>query len=313
MSFIETLCLVLAALYALTCVLLCLGVAVIWHAGLRRRWLSAGELLALRLLPSLGAAFLTITVTLPAFLVHEPHRQTEPVGYLLVLLALCALVAVGSGVLRGCRAWAATRTLLRRCGPGDRRQVGAGRTVHIVEFPEPLAAVVGGWRPRILAADRVRAALSDEEFEQVIAHEAAHVAAHDNVKLLLQTISPDALAWLPAGTALTQRWRAAAELEADARAGGFDRAKRLALASALIKVARLSSATERRPLALLMPVAVDDIQGRVRGLLAPLPMPPRRFAVKTLIACSLILAIITVPLHGIVHEFIESLVGLGTR
>ena len=37
MSFTETLCLVLAAVYALSSVLLSIGVALSWHLGLERR------------------------------------------------------------------------------------------------------------------------------------------------------------------------------------------------------------------------------------------------------------------------------------
>ena len=216
-------------------------------------------------------------------------------------------------MLRGWRAWGATRALLRRLSPVDRSYVAARGPVDIVEVSAPVAAVVGVWRPRILAADCVRAACSDEEFRQVIAHEAAHVAAHDNVKLLLQIISPDALRWMPAGAALTERWRAAAELEADARASGCDPRKRVALASALLKVARLSSGTERRSLALSMPVAVDDVAGRVRELLAPVPMPHRPLPMRALVACALMIAVVGVPLHRSVHESIESLVAFGTR
>jgi beta-lactamase regulating signal transducer with metallopeptidase domain len=170
---------------------------------------------------------------------------------------------------------------------------------------------VGLWRPRIFAADCVRAACSDEEFRQVIAHEAAHVSAHDNVKLLLQIISPDALTWMPAGRALTERWRAAAEREADARASGCDPRKRVALASALLKVARLSSGTLHPSLALSMPVAVDDVEGRVRELLAPRRMPHRPPAMKALVACALLIVVAGVPLYGSVHESIESLVAYG--
>jgi hypothetical protein len=312
MSFTETLCLVLAAVYALTCVLLSIGVAASWHAGLERGRSMPGELLTLRLLPSVGAAFLTLTVALPAFWMHEPHHERESVGPLIVLLALLALCAAGHGMLRGLRAWTATRALLRRCGPLDRCHARAGRSVNMVDVPEPLAAVVGAWRPRILAAHCVRAACSDEEFRQVVAHEAAHVSAHDNVKLLLQIISPDALMWMPAGTALTERWRAAAELDADARASGRDPRKRVALASALLKVARMSSATERRSLALSMPVVVDDVEGRVRELLAPLPMPHGRLPMRIIMAAFLMIAIIGVPLYGSVHRSIESLVAFGT-
>jgi len=310
MSFAETLCLVLAAVYTLTCVALSIGVALSWHVGLERRRSRPDELLALRLLPTVGAAFLTLTVALPAFLIHEAHHEAERAGLLLVVLALSALGAAAHGMLRGWRAWAATRALLQRCGSADRCDERAG--VDIVRVSEPLAAVVGLWRPRILAAECVSVACSDEEFRQIIAHEAAHVWAHDNVKLLLQIVSPDVLTWMAAGKALTERWRAATELEADVRASGCDPRKRVALASALLKVARLSSYTERRPLALIMPVAVDDVEGRVRELLAPRPVSHRPLPMKALVACALMIVGLSVPLYRSVHEFIESLVAFGT-
>jgi hypothetical protein len=65
-------------------------------------------------------------------LIHEPHHEAEAVGPLLVVLALFALGAAGHGMWRGWRAWAATRVLLRRCGPADRQDVSAGRSVDIV-------------------------------------------------------------------------------------------------------------------------------------------------------------------------------------
>jgi Zn-dependent protease with chaperone function len=311
MNFTETLCLVIAGVYALTCILLSVGVAVSWHGGLERSRSSSFALLALRLLPAVGAAFLTLMVALPAFLIHEPDHESEAVGPVLVVLALGALAAAGHGMLRGWRAFAATRALVRRCGPADRRLPGAGSPVAIVGVREPLAAVVGAWRPRIFAAECVRAACSAEEFRLVVAHEAAHIAAHDNMKLLLQIITPDVLAWMPAGTALTTRWRAAAELEADARASGSDPHERVALAAALLKVARLSSDTERRPLALSMPVAVDDVAGRVRELLAPPRTGPRLLSGRTMATWALIIALGCIPLYGVVQEFIEALVRFG--
>jgi hypothetical protein len=132
------------------------------------------------------------------------------------------------------------------------------------------------------------------------------------VKLWLQIISPDALAWMPAGRALTAHWRASTEFLADARASGRDPGKRVALAAALLKVARLSSGTRHHSLALSMPVAFDDIAGRVRELLAPVPMPPRPLPMGALVACALMLAVVGVRLHASVHESIESLVAFGT-
>ena len=307
MSFTETLLLVLAGVYGLVSLLLSTAVAGGWHAGLERRAATPGELLALRLLPSAGALLLTLAVVLPAFCRFEPRRETEQAGPLLMALALLALLAAGHGLVRGWRAWSATRALLASCGQANRRVVGG---VDIIDVAEPLVAAVGGWRPRVLAAHCVRAACDDEEFQQVIAHEAAHVAAHDNLKLLLLSVAPDPLAWLPAGRSMTERWRAAAELEADARASGHDPRKRAALASALIKVARLSSAAAHRSAALSMPVVFDDVQGRVRELLAPFS-PRKHLDVRVLLAAALMIAAAAAPLHGLIQEFIESLVAVG--
>ncbi|HTV95849.1 MAG TPA: M56 family metallopeptidase [Steroidobacteraceae bacterium] len=310
MSYTVTLSLVLAALYGLASLLLSLLVAGGWRAGLARRRSTSPELLALRLLPSAGAAFVTLGIVLPAFLSREPHGEAERAGPLLVALALLALGAVAHGTVRGWRAWAATRALLRGCGPAHRLSVLPGGTVDLVDVAEPLAAVVGAWRPRVLAARCLRAACSDEEFREIIAHEAAHLAAHDNWKLLLVLMTPDALAWTPTDAALAQRWRAAAELEADARASGSDPSKRVALAAALIKAARLSSSAPRSG-ALAMQVVVDDVQGRVRRLLAPAPAAARRFPLKALIGCALMIAVLAVPLYGRVQELVESLVAWG--
>jgi len=311
-SFAATLCLALLAVYALTNLLLSIVVAITWRGGLDRARPTSGELLALRLLPAGGAALLTVTVALPAFLIHEPAHNPEAVGPLLVALAMIAVLTVGDAIRRGWRACAAARALCWTRGPTDRRFVTAGQTVDVVDVAEPIVAVVGGRRPRIVASQRVVAACSPEEFDRVIAHEAAHVWARDNLKLLLLVVSPDVLAWLPSGAALAARWRAAAELEADARATGTDRHGRVALASALIKVARLATTADRPLPSLSMPIAVDDVAGRVRELLSPAPTLPRTIRIWPLMmVCAVMICVMGVPLYGRVHQFIEALVGFG--
>jgi hypothetical protein len=310
-SFPVTLCLVLVAVYGLGTLLLSILVAVGCRGGLDRAASTSNDLLAVRLVPVAGAALLALTVVLPAFLIYEPAHELEEVGPLLVALVLLALATVGAGVVRGWRAWLAARALLRHCGPADRWPVAAGPKVELVDIPEPIVAVVGGWRPRIIAARRVLGACSPEEFREVIAHEAAHLSTRDNLKLLLLIVSPDVLAWLPSGTTLAERWRAAAELEADERATGPDPGRRLALASALLKVARLSTRADSPPPALSMPVACDDVAGRVRQLLAPWRRPARSNAIRILLASTSLLPLLAVPLYGLVHRFIEVLVAFG--
>jgi len=248
---------------------------------------------------------------LPAFLVSEPARALEQGGPLLMMSALFGLLTVGLGVRRAARAWMAARALMRRCRPAASRSVIAGQRVAIVDAPEPFVAVIGALRPRIVASERVLRACSNEELGQVIAHEVAHVAAGDNLKLLLLIFAPDPLVWLPAGAALEARWRLSAEREADERATGADRHKRLALASALIKVARLSSAAASPLPALSLPIAANDVESRVRGLLAPSARNHPMVRWWALAVGSLLVPLLSIPLYGLVHQFIEILVAFG--
>jgi beta-lactamase regulating signal transducer with metallopeptidase domain len=182
-----------------------------------------------------------------------------------------------------------------------------------VDVAEPLAAVVGAWHPRIVTAESVKSACSHDEFQQVIAHEAAHIQAWDNLKLLLLVATPDALAWTPLDTALTNRWRAAAEREADQRATGDDPRKRVALASALIKVARLLNTSNRGRRGLSMPAVIDDVPSRVRHLLEPPTQPFPATILHVLASCAVVIPVAALPLYALVHEVIELLVGFGLQ
>jgi Zn-dependent protease with chaperone function len=311
MSYAATLGLVLLAVYGLASVLLSLLVAVSWRARLESKPSSSRTLLGLRLLPGAGSSFLAVFLVLPAFLIREPDIAAEPVGALLMLSATLSAISIGCGALRVWRAWTTAGALLHGCGRPVQTAVIAGRQVEVIDVPDGIVAVVGVLRPRIVVAAGVLAACSPAEIREIIGHEWAHISAKDNLKLLLLMASPDALAWLPAGRAMTARWRAAVEFEADARATGADPRKRVALASALVKVARLS--LPRRPLVgISMPIAVDDVSGRVRRLLAPLQTPDRSWRAKALAACTILMAVVAVPLYGTVQELVETLVAFGT-
>jgi Zn-dependent protease with chaperone function len=226
---------VLLASFGLAALLLAGLVAIAWHAGLNRARTASADLLALRLLPVAGALLFAVTVVLPAFLSCEPHRDREAAGPLLVIMAAFAVLTLGHGIWRGWRAWAATRSLLQECGHAKRWVVENGHSVRVVDVAEPIIGVIGGWRPRVVAAECIVFACSRDEFRQVVAHEAAHVSARDNLKLLLLLACPDALAWTALGAALCERWRTEAEFAADQCDTGHDQHKRDVLASALIK------------------------------------------------------------------------------
>jgi hypothetical protein len=305
------LCLVLLGMYGLTTLVLSGLVALAWNAGLKQRVASSTDVLTLRLLPAGGGLLIVLTVVLPAFLSQEPHRQREAAGPSLVILAALSLLTLGLGIWRACHACTTARSLLRNCGPPRRWVAANGHEVRVVDVREPFVAVIGVWRPQIVAAECVISAWSEEEFRQVIAHEGAHVSSRDNLKQLLLIASPDVLGWTRVGADLTRRWRAAAELEADQRATENDPRKRIALAAALIRVARALGAVERVRPVLSMPVASDDVEARVRQLVAaPHPFPPGATSAKTVVSCALLMPVAALPIYPWVHELIEALVRL---
>jgi Zn-dependent protease with chaperone function len=301
--------LVLLATLALVGLILSCLLALAWRAGLGRLSATALDLLGLRLLPAAGALLIALTVVLPAFLRFEPRQEHEAAGPLVIVLAALAIAGLLAGTWRGWRACRAARRLLDSCRLGA--DSAGGNTLHVVEAAEPLVAVIGAWRPRIVATESVRAACNAEEFRAVLAHEAAHLTARDNMKLLMLLAAPDALALTPLAAALTERWRAAAECEADQRATRGDSERRLALASALIKVARLMKNRSVPHPALGMPVATDDVPARVRALLGPPASRVRARILAALAGGALLIPFLALPRYALLHELIERLVGLG--
>jgi beta-lactamase regulating signal transducer with metallopeptidase domain len=273
--------------------------------------MTANDLLALRLAPAAGALFLALTVVLPAFLLYEPLHEVEDTGPLLTLLVLLAAVTATDAARRARAALAAARRLFERCGLGRGHPAAAG--FDVVEVPEPIVAVVGTWRPRILVSRRVVEQCDAAELCAVIAHETAHVRTRDNVKLLLLVACPDVLAGLPVGRELLRRWRAAAEVEADDHATGDDPRRRVALAAALVRVARLAAAAGHSPPAFGLSVAADDVEDRVRRLLAPVLVPTHASmrVAHILIGAAVMLAVSAVPAQGWIYAGIERLVAFG--
>jgi hypothetical protein len=296
--------------YAAAGILLSSLISLGWRAGLGHALSRSDNLLLLRLLPGAGAALLVFTVVMPAFLVYEPSRESEGAGPLLWALAAFSLIALGDGIRRGWHAWKSARKLMQSFAVVAEHWTEGGHCVEIVDSTEPIVAVVGGWRPRIFAAERVLAICSEAEFQQVIAHEVAHLSARDNLKCLLLVACPDPLAWLPVGAALLRRWQTAVEFEADQRATGSDPYRRVALASALIKVARLAIGAHGTRTVLSVAIAADDVPGRVRQLLAS-AQTRTRSAIRGMAILGLLVPLAALPLHARVHHLIEVLVAFG--
>lgn len=309
--------LILAALLALAAV--AVAAAAGWlAAGLVSRWLlrapsiSAPTRAALaaqaRLLP-----LALIAVLVPAQIAGFARFEAggpESAGPLLLALALCGLVLLGDALRSGIRAWRQTDAVVRAWQPSAQPFALPGwpHRAWRIAPRYPVVAVVGVSRPELFVAAQVAEHCTPPELAAIVAHEAAHVAARDNLLRLLFHLTPGAGLAAAIARPLEQTWMAAAEEAADARAraatSGLD------LASALTKVARLAVSRECDGLPASTLIGGHDLQSRVRHLLEP-PAPAGRAAVRWAPAALLGLAAAVVhatPALAGLHEVFELLV-----
>ncbi|HWW93824.1 MAG TPA: M48 family metalloprotease [Vicinamibacteria bacterium] len=247
---------------------------------------QARSLFALRLLPAAAGLVFAAGFYAPAYLLLEPRDAGETVSPGLALLVVAAAGLVITGLRRGLRSWVDGRRLaagwLRGARPLD--LVGLALPAYRIAHRFPVVAVVGMWRPRLFVAESVLAGLTSEELEAVLAHEEGHLLARDNLRGFLLRCCPDLLALLPIGNRLFRAWTEAAEAAADEHAARAGSSRALALAGALVKVARMAPPGQR---ASLPASAFHDgaaIALRVKRLLdrteskegaTPPPRPPR--------------------------------------
>jgi len=253
---------------------------------------------------------------IPAFVLHEPAEPAERVGPLLLLAAVAGAALLAGGAWRALRDAHATRSLCRRWLGSARPLRLTGVTLpaplpaHAFESSFPVASVVGPWRPRLFVSRRVIEGCAPEELAAILAHEQAHVVARDNLKRALLSAAPDPLAWTPLGRRLRRDWHAAAEAAADERAAAGRPEVRLALASALVRLARLAA----RPVPLAGAAVIDDapVASRVRRLLAPAPEAPPSPAAAFALLLAPFLALLLLGLAHLdrVHAAGERLVAL---
>jgi len=250
-------------------------------------------------------------VFLPSYWQYEPRGVDEGFDVTLTALAVLALAVIGSGAVRGVSAWrrAARRTEDWLCVARPLALPDTSMPAFAVDTDAPVMALVGVLRPRLLVTRPVLDALSDEELRASVAHELGHWRAWDNLKRLAMNAAPDVLSATSCARAIERRWAAASEHVADRGAGDSDRA-RCALASALVKVARLTppATSIGEPISAL--VDGGDITSRVRRLLDDAPSPPGRGPVRWLAPAAAVAALVLgyVPLLRIVHGVTEILV-----
>ncbi len=217
-------------------------------AGLRAR--SAARLLwMLRMAPAAVALLAVAALGVPSYLRFEPEGDGEPVGPACLLAALVAIAAVLHALIRSALA-------VRR----SRRAAG-------------LRIALGGViRPRLILSQEIPRLLSPEELDAALRHEYAHAASRDNLKRLLMLLAPDSFAFFRPLAGLERAWKRFAEWAADDEAVSGEPRRALALASALVRVARLGAGAKFE---LVTSLTEEDLKLRVERLLGDWPPPAR--------------------------------------
>lgn len=324
--FPRLLCISLAALFL---VHLALGSGVSLVARSAARWcesirprLAARCVLALRLLPAMGAALIVLLVCLPSYLWLEPEVPTERVGAGCIAVALLGVAMWSVSLARGIRAAAGSRRFLRRCQlAGRQAHLPAGHAraemdAWIVDGAAPLLALGGIVRPRVIVSRKVVGTLSPEQLAAAFRHERAHWTSRDNLKRLCMLLTPGILPFPGSSRTLDRAWMQFTEWAADDRAVAGSARRSFALAAALVRVARMTADQPPLPLAFLLLGNSDRLHARVERLLrgAALNPPPARpqpmLALGAiLLAGSLAAALLQPAALYSVHLVLERLVG----
>jgi hypothetical protein len=249
---------VLHALFALA--VSAVAPLVIGRAERMRARAGARLLLVLRLLPAGLAAAVVAAVCAPSYLWLEPGASKEEVGLGFLAVALAGGGLWLAGMARAVRAAVRSTRWLRDCP-------------RLIESDAPVLMLAGVVRPRLVVSRGVVGALAPEQLAVALRHEWAHRLAHDNLKRLLLLALPDVLPRVHGLRMVDRAWARLAEWAADDRAVGANSERSLALAAALVRVARMGTSPQHPAVATSLMADGRDLAARVDRLLHPAPAP----------------------------------------
>lgn len=225
---------------------------------------------------------------------HAVLRPVHLLFHALVVLGLAyAVYDRARAVVRVRRALAPLHASEPRAGDAFWRAAAeAGvdpRRVRVVRgLPNP--AFTAGWfRPRIYAAEALAKALNAEQLRALLAHEGAHLARRDPLRLSLLRFLALTLFWLPALRRLADDVADEAEIQADDRAA---RDEPLALASALLALATWRAPGPAWRDAVGFARRGDLLERRIRRLAGEEPPPASRLTRGSVAGAMLALALV---------------------
>jgi len=250
---------VFAALYCFSSLLVVSG----WHLWLRLRSTrpnyKAKLLFALRLLPVVSSAVLTLAFALPAFLLLEQGFD-EDLGTF--VFSGCCLMIFGAGLLRVWIAHAKGSRVASAWLEGANSLL-SDKTQLLLQANKAVAPLVliGVSRPKVVISQKAASLLSDEELQVAIRHEVGHIRSRDNLKKMILHTLP-----FPGMASLEDAWQEAIELAAD-DAAVSNRCEAIDLAAALLKVAELVPLQEPPAFTTALVRASAIVELRVQHLL----------------------------------------------
>jgi Zn-dependent protease with chaperone function len=279
--------------------------AAIERARTMRARRAARVLLTLRLLPAAFSTLIVVALCVPSYLRFEPRVAEEEAGMVCAAAAILGAAVFAAALYRTLRALIRSSLYVRQCG-GRESNIG-GEKVWIVPQSSGVA-LAGLMRPRLLISERAIAELSGDQLAVALGHERAHRASRDNLKRLLILLAP---AIFPGLRALESAWIKCAEWAADDRAAEGDPDRSVALAAALVRVARLQSGAATPALVTSLVEADEDLSFRVDRLLHLPPAHESNLRIETIVLPCAVLLIASIAcnpsgLH-IVHQMLENL------
>ncbi len=270
---VRLLCLCLSAFFlvhlAAGLVVMTAGPLVSRKVARLRASSAAKCLFALRLFPAACGVFVVAALCIPSYLWLEPDGGRESVGLVCIGAALLGGSIWAASFLRTVRGLRQSRRCVERC-------LSAGQPLRLNGDSMPAWVTDGGtgplmlaglFRPQLFVSRPVVAALSGEELAAALRHESAHRASRDNLKRLAMLLTPEILPGVRGFAGIERPWVRFAEWAADDGAVAGDAESSLALASALVRVARLRLAVPDWPLATSLLDDSGELAARVDRLL----------------------------------------------
>ena len=262
----------LASFFVLHSLLAMAILALAPRAARGRQPEAAGRiLLALRLAPCILSLLMVASLGVPSYLMFEPESSNEEVsawcvaaaamGFALLLIPAARTVRAGIASMRMGGYWrsAGRRTPIE----------GEPAPVWVVAENRPVLALCGVIHPQILISSGVMTTLPPESLAAAMCHEAAHRAAHDNLKKLALILAPGVLPFVHGFGSLERDWARSAEWAADDRAAAHGSESAIALAEALVRIARMTAPPRLHSLTTSLLPERDELAARVERLLSP--------------------------------------------